>query len=75
MNQPTTTPNTGPGPVFLHDFTIYPQAREIYAHNECELFLVDELTIDDLNRLKSDIVNELGEDRASQIMTQLTQTN
>ncbi len=75
MNQPTTTPTTGPGPVFLHDFTIYPQAREIYAHNECELFRVDDLTIDDLNRLKSDIVNELGEDRASQIMAQLTQTN
>lgn len=75
MNHPTPTPNTGPGPVFLHDFTIYPQAREIYAHNECELFRVDDLTIDDLNRLKSDIVNELGEDRASQIMAQLTQTN
>jgi len=73
MNQPT--PTTGPGPVFLHDFTIYPQAREIYAHNECELFSVNDLTIDDLNRLRSDIVNELGEDRASQIMTQLTQTN
>lgn len=75
MNQPTPTPNTGPGPIFLNDFTIYTQAREIYAHNECELFRVDELTIDDLNRLKSDIVNELGEDRASQIMAQLTQTN
>jgi hypothetical protein len=73
MNHPT--PTIGPGPVFLHDFTIYPQAREIYAHNECELFSADDLTIDDLNRLKSDIVNELGEDRASQIMAQLTQTN
>ena len=73
MNHPT--PTIGPGPIFLNDFTIYPQAREIYSHNECELFSVNDLTIGDLNRLKSDIVNELGEDRASQIMTQLTQTN
>lgn len=63
---------TGPGPVFLHDFTIYPQAGEIYAHNECELFHVRDLRIDDLNRLHSDLINELGEDRASEIMQQLT---
>lgn len=72
MNQPIPTPTTGPGPVFLHDFTIYPQAREIYAHNECELFSAQDLTIDDLNRLHSDLVNELGQDRASEIMQQLT---
>ena len=69
MNQPTTT---GPGPIFLHDFTIYPESREIYAHNECELFRVQDLTIDDLNRLHSDLINELGQDRASKIMQQLT---
>ena len=75
MNQPTPTPTTGPSLVLLHDFIIYPEAGRIYALNECELFSVNDLTIDDLNRLKSDIVNELGEDRASQIMAQLTQTN
>ena len=69
MNQ---TPTTAPGPVFLHDFTIYPESREIYAHNECELFSVQDLTIDDLNRLHSDLINELGQDRASAIMQQLT---
>ena len=69
MNQ---TPTTGPGPVFLHDFTIYPESREIYAHNECELFNVQDLTIDDLNRLHSDLINELGQDRAGQVMQQLT---
>lgn len=68
MNQTTTTT----GPVFLHDFTIYPQAGEIYAYNECQSFHVRELTIDDLNRLHNDIKNELGEDRASAIMQQLT---
>lgn len=72
MNQPTPTPTTGPGPVFLHDFTIYPQAREIYAHSESELFSAQDLTIDDLNRLHSDLINELGQDRASEIMQQLT---
>jgi len=70
MNTQTTT--TGPGPVFLEDFTIYPESREIYAHNECEYFHVRDLTIDDLNRLHSDIKNELGEDRASEVMEQLT---
>ena len=73
MNQPTPNPTTGP--IFLDDFTIYPQAQEIYAYNECESFHVRDLTIDDLNRLHSDLKNELGEDRASQIMAQLTQTN
>ena len=66
----TTTTTTGP--VFLHDFTIYPQAGEIYAYNECQSFHVRELTTDDLNRLHNDIKNELGEDRASEIMQQLT---
>ena len=68
----TTQTTTTTGPVFLHDFTIYPQAREIYAHNECELFSVQDLTIDDLNRLHSDLINELGQDRAGQVMQQLT---
>lgn len=72
MNQPTTTPTTGPGPVLLHDFTIYPQAREIYAHNECELFHVRNLTLDDLTRLHSDLLKELGQDRANEVMEQLT---
>ena len=70
--QTTTTTGPGPGPVFLHDFTIYPQAQEIYAYNEGESFHVRDLTIDDLNRLHSDIKNELGEDQASEIMQQLT---
>lgn len=68
MNQTTTTAN----PVNLEDFIIYPETREIYAHNECEYFHVRDLTIDDLNRLHSDLKNELGQDRASEIMQQLT---
>lgn len=66
MNQTTTAP------VILKDFTIYPESGQIYAHNECELFSAQDLTIDDLNRLHSDLVNELGQDRASEIMQQLT---
>ena len=69
MNQTTTT---GPGPVFLRNFTIYTESQAIYAYNECERFHVRDLTIDDLNRLHSDIKNELGEERASEIMQQLT---
>jgi hypothetical protein len=68
MNQTTTTAN----PVNLEDFIIYPETGEIYAYNECERFHVRDLTIDDLNRLHNDIKNELGEDRASEIMQQLT---
>lgn len=67
MNQTTTT-----APVFLHDFTIYPQAGEIYAHNECELFHVRDLTIDDLTRLYQDLKTEMGEALAGEIMQQLT---
>jgi hypothetical protein len=67
MNHTTYYP-----PVHLKNFVIYPEYREIYAHNECELFSVQDLTIDDLNRLHSDLINELGQDRASEIMQQLT---
>lgn len=68
MNQTTTTAN----PVNLEDFIIYPESGQIYALNACEFFSVRDLTIDDLNRLHSDLINELGEDRASEIMQQLT---
>lgn len=69
MNQTTTTTTA---PVFLHDFTIYPQAGDIFAYYLRESFHVQDLTIDDLTRLHSDLINELGEDRASEIMQQLT---
>ena len=69
MNQTTTT---GPGPVNLEDFIIYPETGQIYALNACEFFHVRDLTIDDLNRFASDLKNELGEDRAGEIMQQLT---
>ena len=69
MNQTTTTTAR---PVNLKGFIIYPETGQIYAHNECEFFHVRDLTIDDLNRLHSDLINELGEDRASEIMQQLT---
>lgn len=68
MNQTTTTAR----PVNLEDFIIYPEAGQIYAHNECELFHVRDLTLDDLNRLHSDLINELGQDRAGEVMQQLT---
>jgi len=68
MNQTTTTAH----PVNLEDFIIYPESREIYALNECEFFHVRDLTIDDLTRLHLDLINELGQDRASEIMQQLT---
>lgn len=69
MSQTTTTTAR---PVNLEDFIIYPETGQIYALNACEFFHVWDLTIDDLNRLHSDIKNELGEDRASEIMQQLT---
>lgn len=68
MNQTTTTTN----PVNLEDFIIYPESGQIYALNACEFFHVQELTLDDLARLHSDLLKELGEDRASAIMQQLT---
>ena len=68
MNQTTTTT----GPVNLEDFIIYPETGQIYALNACEFFHVRDLTIDDLNRLHSDLINELGQDRAGQVMQQLT---
>lgn len=66
MNQTTTTA------VHLQDFTIYPERGQIYAHNECELFHVRDLTLDDLTRLHSDLLKELGQDRADEVMQQLT---
>lgn len=69
MNQSTTTTAN---PVNLEDFIIYPETGQIYALNPCEFFHVRDLTIDDLNRLLSDLINELGQDRAGEIMQQLT---
>lgn len=68
MNTQTTT--TAP-PVILKDFTIYPESWQIYAHNECELFHVRDLTLDELARLHSDLLKELGQNRAAQIMFQI----
>jgi hypothetical protein len=68
MNHTTTTAN----PVNLEDFIIYPETGQIYALNECEYFHVQDLTIDDLTRLHLDLINELGQDRAGEIMQQLT---
>lgn len=68
MNQTTTTAN----PVNLEDFIIYPESGKIYALNACEFFHVRDLTLDDLTRLHSDLINELGQDQASEVMQQLT---
>ena len=66
MNQTTTAP------VILKDFTIYPESGQIYAHNECELFHVRDLTLDDLARLYQDLKTEIGEALASEVMQRLT---
>lgn len=67
MNQTTTTAN----PVNLEDFIIYPESGQIYALNTCEFFHVRDLTQDDLARLHSDLLKELGPKRAAQIMFQI----
>lgn len=59
-------------PVHLNNFVIYPEYGEIYAHNECQLFHVRDLTLDDLSRLHSDLINELGQDQAGEVMQRLT---
>ena len=73
MNQTTTTPQT-PWIVELLNagLTIYPDQRTIYAHDECELFHVQDLTLDDLARLYQDLKAEIGEALAGEVMQQLT---
>lgn len=74
MNQTTTTTPQTPWIVELFNagLTIYPDQCTIYAHDECELFHVQNLTLDDLARLYQDLKAEIGEALAGEVMQQLT---
>jgi len=56
----------------LEWFIVFTDTQKVYSYHSEEMHEVQYLTIDDLNRLHSDLINELGPDEAGQVMEQLT---
>jgi hypothetical protein len=56
----------------LEWFIIFPDTQKVYSYHSEEMYESEDLNIDDLSRLHSDLINEIGPDQAGQVMEQLT---